>query len=301
MHVITIGNFDGVHLGHRALIDGARRAAGAGGRVTAVTFEPLPAAVLRPAEAPSRLTTDARRRELLLAAGCDEVRAIDPRDGVLAKEPGAFIEDLRAALPFDAIAEGPDFRFGAGRRGDLAVLRQLGAARGFRVAEVPELDAALSDGLLTAPRSTTIRWLLELGRVEDAARLLGRAHRLAGTVVRGDQRGRTLGFPTANVDVGGLQLPADGVYAAEAIVRGERFPAAVSVGTKPTFGASARTCEAHVVGAPLAIDDYGWTLELDLVRWLREQWRFPGPDALVAQLRADVAHATRAARTVAIA
>jgi riboflavin kinase/FMN adenylyltransferase len=301
MHVITIGNFDGVHLGHRALLDAARRAAGNAGRVTAVTFEPLPAAVLRPGEAPSRLATAERRRELLLAAGCDEVRVIDPRDGVLTQDPEAFIDGLRAAMPFDAAAEGPDFRFGAGRRGDLATLRALGAARGFRVIEVAEVDAALTDGLLTAPRSTTIRWLLELGRVEDAAWLLGRPHRLAGRVVKGDQRGRTLGFPTANVDVGGLQLPADGVYAAEAVIRGHRWPAAVSVGTKPTFGTSPRTCEAHVVGAPLALDDYGWTVELDLLRWLREQWRFPGPDALVAQLRADVARAQDAARTAAIA
>ena len=289
MLVATIGNFDGVHLGHQALVAAARRAAGAGGRVVAVTFEPLPAAVLRPAEAPARLTDAARREELLLAAGCDEVLALDPRSGLLAEGPEEFIARIRAQLPFEAIAEGADFRFGRGRSGDVGTLRTLGERSGFATVRVEEVAAILRDRSQVAPRSSTIRWLLELGRVEDAALLLGRPHAIRGAVERGAQRGRQLGFPTANIAAPGQQLPGDGVYAGEALVAGRRFPAAISVGDNPTFPGSARTCEAHLLGFPGAIDDYGWPIELRFTRFLREQWRFRGVEALVEQLRADIA------------
>ena len=131
------------------------------------------------------------------------------------------------------------------------------------------------------------------GRLDDANAMLGRPHEVRGTVAPGDQRGRTIGFPTANVMVeAGMCLPADGVYAGEAVVDGVARPAAVSVGVKPTFGRSARTLEVHVVGLDRALDDYGWPITVRLRRWLREQWRFPGPEALVRQLRDDVARAT---------
>jgi len=217
------------------------------------------------------------------------VHAIDPRGGVLGATPGEFIARLRADVPFDAIAEGADFRFGRARAGSVATLRSIGATAGFRAIEVPEVHESLADGTMVAARSTAVRWLLSMGRVGDAGRLLGRPHVLVGTVARGDQRGRMLGFPTANVDAPGMALPADGVYACEAVVDGRAWPAAVSIGTKPTFGTSARTCEAHLVGFERPLDDYGWPIELRFGRWLRSQWRFPGPDALVAQLRADVA------------
>lgn len=291
MLVATIGNFDGVHLGHRAIVAAARHAAGATGRVVAVTFEPLPAAVLRPDAAPARLADSGRRDALLRAAGCDEVRVIDPRTGVLDRSDDEFLASLREALPFDAIAEGGDFRFGRGRSGDLASLRAAGARDGFRVIEVPEVDAALADGNVVPVRSSTLRWLLAMGRVEDAARLLGRPHAVHGTVEPGDRRGRTLGFPTANLHCPGLALPGDGVYAAEAVVDGRPWPAAVSIGTKPTFGGSDRACEAHLVGFAGAVDSYGWGLELRFRSWLRGQFRFPGRDALEAQLRRDVAQA----------
>lgn len=289
MLVATIGNFDGVHLGHQAIVSAARSAAGAGGRVVAVTFEPLPAAVLRPAAKQPRLTDAARRADLLVAAGCDEVRTIDPRDGVLTELPEEFIARLRAALPFDAIAEGADFRFGRGRSGDVGTLRAIGARDGFKAIRLGEVDAALGDRTIVAPRSSTIRWLLSLGRVADAALLLGRAHAVTGTVERGAQRGRVLGFPTANVATGDLQLPADGVYAGEALVEGRRFRAAISVGTNPTFDGVHRTCEAHLVGMHRGLEDYGWRIQLSFHQWLREQWRFTGADALVAQMHADVA------------
>ncbi len=289
MRVVTIGNFDGVHLGHRAIVAAARDAAGPSGRVVAVTFEPLPVAVLRPESAPARLTDAAARRDLLLAAGCDEVVELDPRQGILKETPEAFVAGLRSRVPFDAVAEGGDFRFGAGRSGDVATLAAIGAREGFRAIEVAEVLEPLADGFLVPARSTSIRWLLSVGRVADAARLLGRPHAVAGTVESGDRRGRGLGFPTANVRAPGAALPADGVYAGEADADGRTWPAAISVGTKPTFRGDRRTLEVHLVGCERPLDDYGWPVEVRFRRWLREQWRFPGPDALVAQLRADVA------------
>lgn len=294
MIVATIGNFDGVHLGHRALVDAARHAAGAG-RVVAVTFEPLPSAVLRPAAAPARLTPGEVRSALLRQAGCDEVRAIDPRGGLLGESPEEFIAALRDELPFDAVVEGGDFRFGRGRAGDVGTLRRLGATSGFRVVEVDDVSAPLADGTVVAARSSAIRWMVAMGRVADAARLLGRPHSVRGTVARGDQRGRLLGFPTANVAAPDAMLPADGVYGGRAVVDGRDWPAAISVGVKPTFGGSARTCEVHLVGAQLPLDRYGWAIEVRFDRWIRGQWRFPGPDALVARLREDVALASSVA------
>lgn len=289
MLVCTIGNFDGVHLGHRAIVSAARAAAGPSGQVVAVTFEPLPASVLRPGGAPGRLTSGPERRDLLAAAGCDGVLELDPRDGLLGQGPEEFVRALRARVPFDAIAEGADFRFGKGRAGDLSTLAAIGAATGFRTIEVAERIEALADGHLVPARSTAIRWLLAMGRVADAARLLGRPHAVRGAVEPGDRRGRTLGFPTANVRSEGVALPADGVYAGAAVAEGAEWPAAISVGSKPTFGGAGRTLEAHLVGFPGALDDYGWPIEVRFTRWLREQWRFPGPDALAGQLRADVA------------
>lgn len=294
MLVATIGNFDGVHLGHRALIDSARRAAG-GGRVVAVTFEPLPAAVLRPAAAPARLTPGEVRAALLRDAGCDEVRVIDPRGGLLGESPAEFVAALRADLPFDAVVEGGDFRFGRGRAGDVGTLREIGAGSGFRCVEVESVSAPLADGTVVDARSSAIRWMLSMGRVADAARLLGRPHSLRGTVARGDQRGRLLGFPTANVTGPDAMLPADGVYGGRAVADGREWPAAISVGVKPTFGGSGRTCEVHLVGAQFPLDRYGWAIEVHFERWIRGQWRFPGPDALVARLREDVALAAAVA------
>jgi riboflavin kinase/FMN adenylyltransferase len=295
MIIASIGNFDGVHLGHQAIVAAARKAAGLQGRVVAVTFDPLPVAVLRPDAAPARLTSSARREALLLACGCDSVHVLDPRSGILGESPEGFIEHLRAAVPFDAIAEGADFRFGRGRSGDVATLADIGLRMGFKTIEVPEVDEALGDGSIIAARSTAVRWLLSMGRVADAARLLGRAHAVEGVVERGDQRGRLLGFPTANVMTTGMALPADGVYAGRAIIDGREYPAAISVGTKPTFGPNARVCEAHVLGLEAALDSYGWSIEVHFEQWLRSQWRFPNPEALIVQLRADVA------RTAALA
>lgn len=289
MQVVTIGNFDGVHKGHQAIAARAAAHAGSSGRATAITFEPLPASVLRPLHAPARLTTTARRAQLLRDAGCTDVVELHPTIDLLNLEPEAFIADLRTRVPFDAIVEGADFRFGHRRAGTVETLKVLGTRMGFTIIVAPEVEVALADSAIVAPRSTTIRWMLELGRVNDAARLLGRAHAVEGAVVRGDQRGRTLGFPTANVQCAGQQLPADGVYAGTAHTPIGSFRAAISVGTKPTFANAARACEAHLLEFHGALDEYGWPIRVDFSAWIREQWRFSGADALVEQMRRDVA------------
>jgi len=289
MLVCAIGNFDGVHLGHQAIVAAARAAAGGSGRVVAVTFEPLPASVLRPGAAPGRLTSSAVRGELLRAAGCDEVLELDPRDGLLGQGPEEFVRGLRARVPFDAVAEGADFRFGKGRKGDLALLRTEGERAGFRVEVVDPVDVRLADGSTAAASSSLLRWLLSQGRVDDTARVLGRPYGFSGLVVRGDQRGREIGWPTANVEFGERHIPMDGVYAGLATLPdGTRARAAISVGTKPTFGNAERTVEAFLMDHPMPLDRYGWTLRLDFSNWIREQARFESLEPLLAQMRRDV-------------
>ncbi len=283
MPAITIGNFDGVHLGHQALVE-------AGGQgVVAVTFDRTPNELLG-LPVPATIMGLTRRTHWLHAAGAQRVIALPTDRALLAHSPEAFVRELRDRVPFDRVVEGPDFRFGHRRSGDLATLRSLGDRFGFEVVVVHEVDAALDSGHIVAARSTTVRWLIQHGRVVDAARLLGRPHELEGTVVMGDQRGRTIGFPTANLDCGALVLPADGVYACVATLDdGRRFTAAVSVGVKPSFAGARRAVEAHLLGFDGVVGEYGWSMRLDVHRWVRDQLRFASVDELVRQIGADVA------------
>jgi riboflavin kinase/FMN adenylyltransferase len=244
--------------------------------------------VLRAEGAPARLTPGARRADLLREAGCDEVLELDPRGGLLSDTPEEFVARLRGALPFDAIAEGGDFRFGRGRAGDVGTLRAIGDRLGFGTLEVAEQEVAIADGSIVAARSSAVRWMLAVGRVADAALLLGRPHEVAGTVEPGDRRGRGLGFPTANVHAPGIALPADGVYAGDALVDGALRPAAISIGTKPTFGNAERTVEAFLLDRQMPLDRYGWQLRLEFSNWIREQARFDSLEPLLAQMRRDV-------------
>ena len=208
--------------------------------------------------------------------------------------PRGFIEWLREEVPFDAIVEGDDFRFGKGRSAGLTELRELGASMGFQVEQVDGQDVELEDRTEVRVCSTLIRWLLGRGRVVDVARALGRPYQLSGQVVRGDQRGRTIGFPTANLDCGELMLPGDGVYAGVATLpNGERRPAAVCVGVKPTFGGGSRIAEVHLIGHDAPVDEYGWPLKVDLVRWIRGQTRFNGIEDLLARITIDCAETER--------
>lgn len=288
---ITIGNFDGVHLGHRRLVSEARAAAGTNGRVVVMSFDPHPASILRPAALPARLTSFEQRVDLLLAEGADEVIAIVPTPEFLAQEPEAFIATIVAEHRPRHIVEGPDFRFGRGRAGSVEMLRELEERHGFTTRVIDPVSVPLDNCQLVIASSSMIRRLVGLGRMGDAAAILGRPYELAGTVERGDQRGRTIGTPTANIDTGEYQLPADGVYAGRAR-RGDGddrwYPAAVSVGTKPTFGRNPRSCEAHLIGYTGPLDDYGWAIRLEISDWLRDQIRYDDIDLLVDQIRRDI-------------
>lgn len=286
---ISIGNFDGVHRGHRALIAQARSGVGPDGRVVALTFDPHPSAVLRPGDAPAKLISLPDRLVQLREAGADEVIVLDATSAFLSTSAEEFIRDLHRRVPFSLIVEGPGFRYGRGRSGSLETLDALGKILGFRVDVVSRVTVTLRDGSQIPASSSNARWLLALGRVEDVAIVLGHPFELSGRVVRGDQRGRTIGYPTANIDHGDIMLPADGIYAAHATLPdGSHRAAAVSVGTKPTFGRSERTCEAHLLDFNGWREEYGWMLRLRLCAWVREQFRFDSVPALVAQMRRDV-------------
>jgi riboflavin kinase/FMN adenylyltransferase len=298
--VVTIGNFDGVHVGHAALVGRAREVArGKGARVVTMSFDPHPATVLRPGTEPARLTSWEDRERLLRGAGADEVVRLEPTRELLGMEPEEFVDDVVRRYSPVAVVEGPDFRFGKGRRGDLALLRELGARQGFSVEEVAAVEVALSDHTAAVASSTLVRWLVSHGRVTDAARVLGREYEVEGEVVRGDRRGREIGYPTANVRTECL-VPGDGVYAGVGVLPdGPDVAAAISVGTKPTFGEHGRAMEAFLIfdpgpgrpgspGGPIeGLPEYGWRLRLRFAAWVRDQVRFGSVGELLGQMGRD--------------
>jgi len=291
-YVVTIGVFDGVHLGHVGMLEAARRTARQmRARVLALAFDPHPAHVLRPDQVPSRLLTWTDKAAFLREAGADDVCRVEPTPSLLGQAPEQFVENLVSARRVRAVVEGPDFRFGQGRRGDADMLRRLGANLGFEACVVEPVQLALHDQLVVTVRSSLVRWLLAHGRVADAARCLGRCYQWQGVVERGEGRGRSIGVPTANVRAVGPDAPmtpAEGVYAATAILKdGRAFPAAISVGSKPTFAATATlVVEAHLIG--FAGELYGEPLKLQFQRWLRDQIRFDAVEPLQAQIGRDV-------------
>lgn len=293
---LTIGNFDGVHAGHAALVARARSLAGprGTGAVVALVFDPHPLSRLRPEAAPPRLTTFEQRERLLRGAGADAVERLNPDGGVLSLTPEQFARSLVDRFHPGAIVEGPDFHFGKGRSGTVETLAALGVSLGFTCDVVPPVDAVLTDHTVVRASSTMARWLIGHGRMSDAAAVLGRPYELEGEVVRGDRCGRQLGVPTANLQTDQL-LPADGVYAGEATLPdGRVLPAAITVGTRPTVNPGPRRLEAHLPGAPRDADaiaglpEYGWTLRVRVTRWLRDDLRFDSVEALRAQIARDV-------------
>lgn len=288
--VATIGVFDGVHVGHAAILARARSiadAGGGGGRVAALAFDPHPLATLAPERAPTRLTTFKRRVGLLREAGADDVQRLAPTPALLSLSPQIFVERLVKEQRPAAIVEGADFRFGKGRAGDAEALRTIGARLGVAVEIVEPVEIDLDDQTVARASSTLIRWLLSAGRVRDARRALGRLYELEGVVVEGDKRGRTLGFPTANIQPEAL-VPADGVYAGLATDAQARWRlAAISVGTKPTFSGDARAVEAHLLDWDGPLDSYGWRTRVRFAAHLRDQARYASVDALTAQIERD--------------
>ncbi len=285
--VVVVGNFDGVHLGHRHVLRRAREVADRdASALVAVTFAPHPMAVLRPEHAPTALSSLEHRAELLGEAGADAVLALPFDRDVAGWSPQEFVDRvLVAGLHARAVVVGANFRFGHRAAGDVAALRELGAERGF-VAEGIELD-----GGPQVWSSTYVRTCLAAGDVSGAAEALGRPYAVRGVVVRGDQRGRELGYPTANVPTDALTAaPADGVYAGwlRRADTGERYPAAISVGTNPTFdGHRARRVESYVLDRT-DLDLYGVEVEVCFVARLRAMTAFGSVEELVAQMAADV-------------
>jgi riboflavin kinase/FMN adenylyltransferase len=287
--VVTVGVFDGVHRGHQQLIGRAvERGRERGLPTVLVTFDPHPAELIRPGSHPARLTSLRRRADLVAGLGVDAFCVLPFTTELARTEPAEFahevlVERLHAA----DVVVGCNFTFGRGAAGDVALLAQLGQRFGFGV---EGLELITDDGITFS--STYIRACIDAGDVEAATAALGRPHRIEGVVVHGDRRGRELGFPTANLSTPPYTaLPADGVYAGRFAITtvdgGSRLlPAAISVGTNPTFSGRARTVEAYVLDVDE--DYYGFEVALDFEHRLRGQERFDGVEALVAQMRRDV-------------
>jgi riboflavin kinase / FMN adenylyltransferase len=282
--VLSVGVFDGVHIGHQKVLGTAvARARAIGAQPVVFTFHPHPLEILRPAEAPLLIQTFGQKLELLRQIGIAAV--VWPRDmeGVLALAPEEFFERIVAgSLAARAVVEGSDFRFGAGGKGDDAMLARLAAARGIAVESVEHIAV---DGERVS--STRIRRLIVEGRVAEAARCLGRPYSYVGTVVEGHHRGgKLLGYPTVNIDAPRFLIPAQGVYAGWATVGGRRLAAAISVGSLPTFH------RQHPVVVEAFLLDfegelYGAQVALEFVEHLRSQAAFATPDDLRKQLAAD--------------
>ncbi len=285
---VTVGNFDGVHRGHQALVAAARKLAqSVAGPAVVVTFGTPPHQVLHPGSERPPLTTIPQRAELLHALGADHVIVLRTSPALLALSPEAFFEDVLARqLGAKGIVEGYDFRFGRGRSGTNATLRDLCLAAGMAFEEVPQLTF---NGEPVS--SSRVRAALVAGDVTRAAELLNRNYRIAGTVVTGAKRGRTIGFPTANLGAVPTVLPGNGVYAVRAEVEGRVWPAAANIGPNPTFGENAQKIEAHLID--FAGDVYGQPMEVEFVARLRDTRPFNGVAELVAQLKQDIEHASR--------
>ncbi len=289
--VVTIGVFDGVHRGHQRIVARAAELGREHGLpVVAITFDPHPDEVTRPGSHPPFLCSARRRAELLAGLGVDAVCVLPFTLELSRLDPDEFVrqvlvERLHAAV----VVVGEDYRFGHKATGDVPLLNKLGEKYDYTVEGLPLLDY---DGLTVS--STAIRTMLAAGDVSGAARLLGRPHRVEGVVVRGHQRGRQLGFPTANVESPPhTAIPADGIYAGwlatldEKGAETSRWPAAISIGTNPTFDGQVRTVEAYALDRT-DLDLYGLHAAIDFAAHLRGTLRFDSIDALVEQMRKDV-------------
>ncbi|PYC81946.1 bifunctional riboflavin kinase/FAD synthetase [Streptomyces tateyamensis] len=302
--VVTIGSFDGVHLGHQLIVNRAvARAGELGAKAVVVTFDPHPSEVVRPGSHPALLAPHPRRAELLAELGVDAVLVL-PFTAEFSKEsPETFVQQVLVdALHAQLVIEGPNFRFGHKAAGNVALLQELGRAADFAV-EVVDLQVRGAAGGGELFSSTLIRRLVTEGDMTGAAEVLGRPHRVEGVVVRGAQRGRDLGYPTANVDtVAHSAVPADGVYAGWLTVfgghgplppdagQGGRMPAAISVGTNPTFDGTARTVEAYAIDR-VGLDLYGLHVAVDFLAYLRGMEKFDSIEALLERMADDVKQA----------
>ena len=301
--VLTIGNFDGLHLGHREIFRTARRIAlQRDAEMVVMTFEPHPVAVLHPEKAPGVLTPLPLKLHLLQEYADDCIIVLQDNQELLSLSPEAFVDEfLMASIAPEVIVEGDDFHFGAQRAGDVEMLRTFGARKGFDVVVAPPKQMELPTGQMLRVSSTMIRYMLESGHMAEAAVALSRPYRLMGSVVSGWGRGRKLGFPTLNMGKPDQIIPAEGVYAGFAelaesqetlLDKAERLPAVFSIGEARTFGDQhPLLIEAHLLGATLP-DRTGHWIAMDFVRHLRHQHKFGTPEELVTQIKKDCQQAS---------
>jgi len=286
---LTIGNFDGVHRGHRALIQRLLKKAMASSAVpTAVTFDPHPQQVLR-GQPPQALVTLDKKLELLAACGIERLVMLRFTQQLASLEPEDFVLDVLMKMKMTSIVVGSNFRFGRMARGDVTMLKGFGKEHDFDVDGV-----RLATRLGRTVSSTEIRHALAAGDVEWAKKALGRWHSVPGTVERGAGRGRQLGYPTANVRPADVVVPGEGVYAGVAIVEGGPVAAAISIGTNPTYGENPISIEAHLLDWDA--DIYGAKIELEFLGRLRDQRTFATQPKLVDAMGKDVKEVKRRTR-----
>ena len=282
---LSIGVFDGVHLGHQAVIStSAEHARAANGTPVVVTFDPHPEKILRPDKAPHLLTATPHKIALIRALGVRHLLIISFDKHFAATEPESFVNELvQHSKPLSEICVGHEWSFGRNRRGNLQLLEKLGAESGFNVVGIPPVTV---NGEIVS--STTIRRTVEEGDLKKAATMLGREYTILGTVVHGDDVGKKIGFPTANLSAHSEQFPPNGVYFAEAKLDGVVYSGVVNLGCRPTMssGRSDRILEVYLLD--FNRDVYGKDLEMRFVRYLRPEKKFESVDALVRQIERDV-------------
>ncbi|MDB5325365.1 MAG: ribF [Phycisphaerales bacterium] len=287
--VLSVGNFDGVHTGHDAILRAMREAGGSSSPIAVATFEPHPLTVLRPDLVPPRLSPLAMKERLLAERGVSHLVLLPPTPEVLGLTAMAFWEILRDGVRPKRIVEGQSFNFGRDRSGTIEKLIEWSAGSGIIVDRRPAHAVHVGEADIVVS-SSIIRALLLEGRVEEAGRCLGRGYEMEGEVVLGFQRGRTIGVPTANLKIDDQLVPAEGVYAGRVTIVGRGYAAAVSIGSTPTFEQRRSQIEVHVIGFHGEL--YGQRLAVSLSHRLRDQMKFPSVDALKIQLKEDISAAS---------
>ena len=289
--VVTVGTFDGVHLGHRAVLEEIRdRASATGRRAVLLTFHPHPLRIVRPEATPPLLTTPVEKKEILAETGLDYAVFLAFSPALSRYSPRRFVEEILVGrLRVDELVIGHDHGFGRGRAGDVTLLREIGTELGFAVDVV---EPVLIEG--AAVSSSLIRQAVSEGRLEAARTRLGRPYSERGVVVRGEQRGRDLGFPTANLSIDATEklLPPSGIYAVRGVLKRGVFPGALHLGPRPTFQGSPPSIELYLLDFDGEI--YGEEVRVDFIRFLRPVRAFGSVASLVRQMELDVAEVRRA-------
>ena len=289
--VVTVGTFDGVHLGHRAVLEEIRdRASATGRRAVLLTFHPHPLRIVRPEATPPLLTTPVEKKEILAETGLDYAVFLAFSPALSRYSPRRFVEEILVGrLRLDELVIGHDHGFGRGRSGDVTLLREIGTELGFAVDVV---EPVLIEG--AAVSSSLIRRAVSEGRLDAARTRLGRPYSARGVVVRGEQRGRDLGFPTANLSIDATEklLPPSGIYAVRGVLKRGVFPGALHLGPRPTFQGSPPSIELYLLDFDGEI--YGEEVRVDFIRLLRPVRAFGSVASLVRQMERDVAEVRRA-------